>query len=225
MIFEVHRSDDQDYLAAMNALRIHRPPRTASEPGWQSITAARELKTLRSGRAADTVGPVSATLSPVRRTAVNPGACPGPDRPIRHEFGRANAAGWRRHGAITPCASGRRARVAALFLMVALCLAGADALAHAIVVGTSLEQSPIKPRVAASVVLHFNSGIEIGLSRVFLVTAGEAQQALPIQAGARPGELVVAVPALAAGDYALKYRVFAVDGHLTEDVIRFRVAK
>ena len=29
------------------------------------------------------------------------------------------------------------------------------------------------------------------------------------------------IPALEAGDYALKFKVFAADGHLTEDVIHF----
>lgn len=125
----------------------------------------------------------------------------------------------------TPRSSRTRARVAELLLIATLSLAVADAGAHAVVVGSSLEQSPVKPRVAATVVLHFNSGIEIGLSRVFLVTTGDVHQLLPIRAGAKPDELVVAVPALAEGDYALKYRVFAVDGHLTEDVIRFRVSK
>ncbi len=96
--------------------------------------------------------------------------------------------------------------------------------AHAVVVGSSLPQSPVKSRTAIKVVLNFSSTVEVGLSRVFLVSKGDVQQRLAIQAGGKPGDLVVDVPALGAGDYALKYKVFASDGHLTEDVIRFRVA-
>ena len=45
---------------------------------------------------------------------------------------------------------------------------------------------------------------------------------------AAPGEhpanvLVVALPALTAGHYALKYKVLAADGHVTESVLRFQV--
>jgi methionine-rich copper-binding protein CopC len=35
--------------------------------------------------------------------------------------------------------------------------------------------------------------------------------------------MVIAVPALAAGKYALRYKVLAADGHVTENVLRFEV--
>jgi hypothetical protein len=38
------------------------------------------------------------------------------------------------------------------------------------------------------------------------------------------GQMLIKVPALEEGDYAIKYKVFAADGHLTEDVIRFKVS-
>ena len=116
-------------------------------------------------------------------------------------------------------------RVAALLLAAALALAVVDTRAHAVIIGSSLQQSPVTAGVATSVTLRFNSGIEVALSRVFLVTESNARQVLAVHAGTKPGELVVSVPALAEGRYALKYRVFAVDGHLTDDVIRFQVAK
>jgi methionine-rich copper-binding protein CopC len=106
---------------------------------------------------------------------------------------------------------------------VALGVVGTRASGHAVAVGTSLQQKPIRAGVAGRVTLKFNSAIELGLSRVFLVSKGDKFRPLEIVAGGARGELIVEIPALDTGDYALKYRVFAADGHLTEDVIRFRV--
>jgi methionine-rich copper-binding protein CopC len=35
--------------------------------------------------------------------------------------------------------------------------------------------------------------------------------------------VLVQLPALTSGNYALRYRVLAADGHVTEDTIRFSV--
>lgn len=106
-----------------------------------------------------------------------------------------------------------------------LTFCGTNVHAHAIVTGHSLQQQPIKARIATLVLLQFNSAVEIRLSRVLLVSKGDALTRLAIRAGKKAGELMVSVPALDGGDYALKYRVFAADGHLTEDVLRFRVTE
>jgi len=116
-------------------------------------------------------------------------------------------------------------RLAGLLLTLAIALGAAPAGAHAIVTGSSLERQPVRAHVATTVLLSFNSGIEVGLSRVDLVRKGDRQQPLPIGAGKRPGELRVSLPPLDPGDYALKFRIFAADGHFTEDVLRFRVAE
>lgn len=116
-------------------------------------------------------------------------------------------------------------RLLPLLLAGLLTLGSVGALAHAIVTGHTLQQQPIKARAPATVLLQFNSAIEVRLSRVLLVAKGDALTRLTIRAGKKAGELAVSVPALDAGDYALKYRVFAADGHLTEDVLRFRVTE
>jgi methionine-rich copper-binding protein CopC len=41
--------------------------------------------------------------------------------------------------------------------------------------------------------------------------------------GDKQGQITVTVPALAVGDYAIRLKVFAADGHLTEDLIHFSV--
>jgi methionine-rich copper-binding protein CopC len=114
----------------------------------------------------------------------------------------------------------------ALFLSATLLLASAGpAHAHAVVTESSLASEPVKPHHATTVVLFFNSNVELKLSRVFLVSAGDVYQPVEIKRGKKPGELHVLLPALEPGDYAIKYKVFAADGHLTENAIRFHVAE
>lgn len=99
------------------------------------------------------------------------------------------------------------------------------AFAHAVVTDYSLKMQPIHARQADKVVMTFNSQVEIGLSQVFLVSKGDKHEMLNIAAGDKQGQLIVNVPALEPGDYAIKFKVFAADGHLTEDVIHFSVAQ
>ncbi|MFM8330289.1 MAG: copper resistance protein CopC [Candidatus Methylumidiphilus sp.] len=112
-------------------------------------------------------------------------------------------------------------------LLLAACLlftASRQATAHAVVTESSLKTHPIAVNHATEVVLNFNSGVELALSKVFLVSAGDVYHPLEIAKGKKPGQMLIKVPALEEGDYAIKYKVFAADGHLTEDVIRFKVS-
>ncbi len=98
------------------------------------------------------------------------------------------------------------------------------ARAHAVVTDYSLKITPIHANQADKVSLDFNSKIELGLSQVFLVSKGDKQTLLTISKGDKQGQVNIEIPALVSGDYALKLKVFAADGHLTEDVIHFTVA-
>jgi methionine-rich copper-binding protein CopC len=98
------------------------------------------------------------------------------------------------------------------------------AFAHAVVTNYSLKISPIHVNQPDKVTLTFNSQIELGLSQVFLVRKGDKHELLPVSNSKKRGEIVIDIPALDAGDYALSFKVFAADGHLTEDVIHFSVA-
>lgn len=98
-----------------------------------------------------------------------------------------------------------------------------EALAHAVVTESSLQTRPVHPHQPTTVVLTFNAGVELALSRVFLVSKGDVHQPAEIAAGKEPGQVLVRLPALSAGEYAIKYKIFAADGHFTENVIRFSV--
>lgn len=93
--------------------------------------------------------------------------------------------------------------------------------AHAVIVRSSLNTHPPLPNRAAEVSLMFNSHIEADLSQVLLVTKGDHRQPVPSRAGKARGEIVVDLPPLPPGEYALQLKVFAADGHLTEDIIKF----
>lgn len=118
----------------------------------------------------------------------------------------------------------RFAALGRLLLLGALAFNAAEALAHAVVTESSLRQRPVEIDKATEVVLHFNAGVELALSRVFLVSAGDVYKPVKIAKGKKPGDMIIHIPPLGEGDYALKYKVFAADGHLTEDVIRFKVS-
>jgi len=97
-------------------------------------------------------------------------------------------------------------------------------LSHAVVTNYSLKISPIHVGQPEKVTLTFNSQIELGLSQVFLVRKGDIHELLVVSNGKKQGEIIVDLPALDSGEYALSFKIFAADGHLTEDVIHFSVA-
>lgn len=95
--------------------------------------------------------------------------------------------------------------------------------AHAVITEDSLKNTPILANHPTQVELSFNSKIEQGLSQVFLVSKGDHHHLLAISKGHKQGQIIINIPALTIGEYALRLKVFAADGHLTEDVIRFSV--
>lgn len=97
--------------------------------------------------------------------------------------------------------------------------------AHAVITDYSLKIVPIRANQQDKVELTFNSQIELGLSQIFLVRKGDKHELLQVENGSKQGQIIVHIPPLKAGDYALRFKVFAADGHLTEDVIHFSVSQ
>jgi methionine-rich copper-binding protein CopC len=109
-------------------------------------------------------------------------------------------------------------------LLITLCFPH-WAAAHAVITDYSLKITPIYANSPANVELSFNSHIELGLSQIFLVSKGDKHQLLTATNGGKQGQIIIQIPPLDAGDYALRFKVFAADGHLTEDVIHFSVSQ
>ncbi|MEY2700562.1 MAG: hypothetical protein RIQ52_1317 [Pseudomonadota bacterium] len=112
--------------------------------------------------------------------------------------------------------------LSAVIISLAL-LAPLAAHAHAVVTEHSLKTHPVQPHHATEVQLMFNSGVELALSRVFLVSKGDVYLPVDMSKGKKQGEVIIHLPPLEPGDYAIKYKVFAADGHFTENALRFSV--
>ena len=101
----------------------------------------------------------------------------------------------------------------------------AAAYAHAIVLESSPRPGAVLARPPAQITLRFNSKIEKRFTRLTLATGN--QPPAPVTAAsdepAAPDRLVIPIRSLAPGDYTLRYRVLAVDGHITEGALRFTV--
>jgi len=112
-------------------------------------------------------------------------------------------------------------------LILLLLFLGQTALvyAHAVVTDYSLKIAPIHANQQDKVELTFNSKIELGLSQIFLVRKGDKHDLLDAEVGSKQGQIIVHIPPLGLGEYALRFKVFAADGHLTEDVIHFSVTQ
>lgn len=115
-------------------------------------------------------------------------------------------------------------RVSKGLILTAYLLGTSLVFGHAVVTESSLRGQPLEAQKAARVMLNFNSGVELSLSKFDLVRKGDIHEAIGIRQGSKPGQIIVAVPPLSPGDYAIHYKVFAADGHLTEDIIRFHIA-
>ena len=98
-----------------------------------------------------------------------------------------------------------------------------QAYAHGVVTKSSLNVSPVLPGQESQVELLFNSRVELSLSQVLLVSAGDKKQILNTNPGKEAGQIIINMPALNSGEYALQLKIFAADGHLSEDLIRFVV--
>ncbi len=95
--------------------------------------------------------------------------------------------------------------------------------AHAVLEQDSLQIPPLAVQKSAEIKLRFNSSVEANLARFFLISEGDQQHLLVSHAGQTAGEVRVLIPPLPMGKYALKFKIFATDSHLTEDVIYFFV--
>jgi copper resistance protein C len=107
-------------------------------------------------------------------------------------------------------------------LIVVLAASATRVSAHAVLTKASVRDTPVRADTATSVTLTFNTSIEPGFTQVVLRSEGPDRE-LTASAGAKASEVVVALPPLPAGVYALRYKVLAADGHVTEGVQRFQV--
>ena len=123
--------------------------------------------------------------------------------------------------------SSRPASLAALLLSALLVLLMVSpASPHAIVLESSPVHDAVLERAPGQVTLRFNSKLEKRFTRITLANGDRppAPVALPGDDDASPPDrIVIPLSPLAPGVYVLRYRVLAVDGHITEGALRFTV--
>lgn len=123
--------------------------------------------------------------------------------------------------------SSRPASLAALLLSAPLVLLMVSPVSpHAIVLESTPVHDAVLERAPGQVTLRFNSKIEKRFTRITLAAGDRppARVALPGDDDASPPDrIVIPLSPLAPGVYVLRYRVLAVDGHITEGALRFTV--
>lgn len=114
---------------------------------------------------------------------------------------------------------------AAIAAAAVLTSAPGRAAAHAFVVESQPAEGATLAEPPTHVYLRFNSKLEKRLSHVTISTDKGKPVALPIsvQSQDRPDRMELAVGPLGPGAYVVRYKVLAVDGHITEGVLRFSV--
>lgn len=111
-----------------------------------------------------------------------------------------------------------------LFFLLFVSLAQVNQVhAHAVVTQSSLNENAVLAGQKSQIELTFNARVELSLTQVLLVSVGDKKQTLSTEPGGKPGHIIIKLPALSSGEYALQLIVFAADGHLSEDLIRFSV--
>ena len=130
-----------------------------------------------------------------------------------------------RRRALSRARRGRRlALVLSAALLASLGQAG-EAPGHAIVMDSSPRQGE-ETAAPRRLVLRFNSRIEKRLCSATLIAPD--RRSIPLagpEPGTAPDTLTYTLPDLAAGPYRVRWRVLAVDGHLTEGVLPFTVTR
>ena len=115
--------------------------------------------------------------------------------------------------------------VSLLALWVVL-LSVSPASSHAIVLESFPVADAVLERAPGQVTLRFNSKLEKRFTRITLAAGDRppAPVALPDDGAASPPDrVIIPLAPLAPGLYVLRYRVLAVDGHITEGALRFTV--
>jgi methionine-rich copper-binding protein CopC len=99
------------------------------------------------------------------------------------------------------------------------------AWAHAIILESEPAAGAKLAEPPARIYLRFNSKLEKRLSNVRLASADGRPVPLPVVAaeGDSPDRIVLQLAKLRPGAYVIRYKVLAVDGHITEGALRFSV--
>ncbi|MGE0383762.1 MAG: copper resistance protein CopC [Gammaproteobacteria bacterium] len=115
------------------------------------------------------------------------------------------------------------AACAAALLAAIAWLAASPVHAHAVVRADAVDTRGIVARRAAELVLPLSAEIETGLAQVTLQIGTHGERPLDVTVNADRRSLRIALPPLEPGEYRLRIRVFARDGHVSRQSLPLRV--
>jgi copper transport protein len=98
------------------------------------------------------------------------------------------------------------------------------ALAHAVLVESSIGNKLVPANTALTVTFRFNAALEQSFFRATLIGPGKERRELETMPGKDRTEEVIKLPPLAPGKYAIGYSALAADSHMTDSLLRFTVA-
>ncbi len=114
-------------------------------------------------------------------------------------------------------------RLIVLLLLLALLVSPAAARAHAILLASDPAAGGSAATGTVTMEFRFNSRIDHARSRLTLTAPDESQSVLPIALDTPPDVLRTSVAVLQPGNYAVRWQVLAVDGHITRGDVPFVV--
>ena len=112
-------------------------------------------------------------------------------------------------------------------LLLAAAVYPSEVCAHAVLSGSSPQDSAVLATPPREAVLRFTARIERRVSRISLVDAAGRRVKLRASTGDRDAaasnQLIIPLPPLGPGDYRIEYLILATDGHATPGMIRFTI--
>jgi copper resistance protein C len=99
------------------------------------------------------------------------------------------------------------------------------ALAHALVVAATPSAHQTVTQSELDVDIRFNSRVDVGRSRLTLVSPDGASVILPLLGNGASETLTAKAPGLENGHYRLLWQTLSIDGHITHGEIPFEVKR
>jgi len=97
------------------------------------------------------------------------------------------------------------------------------AIAHAILLKSSLAANSVLSEPAIAISLTFNARVDGGRSRLNLIGPDSSEHKVELGPQKSPGTLTAQLQDLKSGSYHLQWEVLTLDGHITRGRIPFRV--
>lgn len=112
-----------------------------------------------------------------------------------------------------------------IFLCLIVTVWSSEAWTHAVLMSSVPEHGAILEEAPPTLEMHFNAVLEPAMTRFLLISPTGTERPLNWVPDSTHSAVIVQLPPLAAGVYAVNYKMLARDGHITEGSVRFTILK